>query len=485
MLNFLPLPAVIVDLETTGGRAAWDRITEIGLIEIDADGAVREWSSLVNPGVGIPATIQTLTGITNEMVASAPRFEELAAALHARLAGRLFIAHNARFDYGFLRNEFGRCGLRFSTRPLDTVRLSRMLYPDAPGHSLDAIIERHGLVIGQRHRALGDARAVAAFLGCAEAECGGERLAAVLAELRKRPSLPPYLEDNFDALPETPGVYFFYGEADALLYVGKSKNLQARVPVHFAGSDTSTRALRLAQQVRRVEWEETAGELSALLREARLVKERQPLFNRRLRRESRLCSLRLAEDGEGLLRPEVVFAAGMKGVPPRLFGLFASPAAIKQKLREIAAEHRLCLYATGLEKRSRRPCSARQLQRCAGHCAGIESTAEHNARFSEALQALALRVWPWQGPVGVVEECAENGHREIQVVDNWCWLGSAHGEDELQAILAAPPQAVFDRDTYSLLVSVLFGRQPLPVLPLRYPEPGMRGEAPGLPEKRE
>lgn len=479
MPSFLPLPAVIVDLETTGSRASWDRITEIGLIEIDADGVVREWSTLVNPGVSIPATIQWLTGISNETVASAPRFEDLAPALHARLAGRLFIAHNARFDYGFLRNEFGRCGLRFFTRPLDTVRLSRALYPDASGHSLDALIARHGLVTEQRHRALGDARAVWAFLGRVEAECGGERLAAVLAELRKRPSLPPYLEDNLDALPETPGVYFFYGEGDALLYVGKSKNLQARVPVHFAGSDTSTRALRLAQQVRRVDWEETAGELSALLREARLVKERQPLFNRRLRREGRLCSLRLAEDGEGVLRPEVVFAADMKGVPPRLFGLFASPAAAHKKLREIATEHGLCLYATGVEKRGARPCSARQLRRCAGHCAGVESTLAHNLRFTDALQALALRVWPWQGPVGVVEECAENGRREIQVVDNWCWLGTATCDGELADVLAAPPRPVFDRDTYSLLVSVLFGRQPLPVLPLRYPERDFQGAQDG------
>lgn len=468
MLSFLPLPAVIVDLETTGGRAASDRITEIGIVEIDAGGRVSEWSTLVNPGCSIPPHIQWLTGISNEMVVDAPRFEELAADLQARLAGKLFIAHNARFDYGFLRNEFGRSGQRYHARPLCTVRLSRALYPESPRHNLDTLIERHGIVMQNRHRALDDARAVFEFLRIAGREQGDARMTQVLAELRRRPALPPYLEDNIDELPETPGVYFFYGEEDVLLYVGKSKNLAARVPSHFAGGDTSTKAVRMVQQVRRIDWEETAGELSALLREARLVKERQPLHNRRLRRESRLCSLQLAEDESGLLQPKVIHAADVAAIQPRMYGLFAGATAAKNKLRELAAEHRLCLYATGLEKRSTRPCSARQLKRCGGYCDGNESAVQHNLRLLKALQELALKVWPYPGPVGVVEECAENGKREIQVVDNWCWLGTASSDAELLEILASPRQPVFDRDTYGLLVSALFGRNRLRVLPLQY-----------------
>lgn len=469
MLTYLPLPAVVVDLETTGGRADNDRITEVGLVEIDADGTVREWSTLVNPGIGIPPHIQWLTGITDAMVAEAPSFAVLAGELFARLEGRLFIAHNARFDYGFLRNEFARTGRRFSTRPLCTVRLSRALYPDSPRHNLDTVVARHGIAMEGRHRALADARAVFDFLRIAGAEQAPARLQAALGELRRRPSLPPYLEDNLDALPEGPGVYYFYGEDDALLYVGKSKNLSARVPSHFAGGDASTRALRLAQQVRRIAWEETAGELSALLREARLVKERQPLFNRRLRRESRLCSLQLVEGEDGLLRPEVVSAEVLARIRPRMYGLFASPTAAKRALREIAAAHRLCLQATGLEARGTRACSARQLRRCEGHCEGQESAVAHNLRLLAALQALALKVWPHAGPVGVVEE--RNGRREIHVVDNWCWLGTATSDEELQALLATPSRPVFDRDTYSLLVSAFFGRQRRHLIPLQYQAP--------------
>ncbi|MDF2446554.1 MAG: ethanolamine utilization protein [Moraxellaceae bacterium] len=468
MLSFLPLPAVIVDLETTGGRASSDRITEVGLIEIEADGTVSEWSTLVNPGCAIPPHIQWLTGISNEMVADAPSFADIASTLHERLSGRLFIAHNARFDYGFLRNEFGRSGLRYSTRPLCTVRLSRALYPEAARHNLDSLVERHGISMESRHRALADARAVYEFLRIAGGERGHERLVQALGDMRKRPSLPPYLEDNLDEIPETPGVYFFYGEENALLYVGKSKDLSARVPAHFASSETNTRALRLAQQIRRIDWQETAGELSALLREARWVKERQPLFNRRLRREAKLCSLQLVEDDGGVLRPGVVSATELAQIRPRMYGLFASPVAARKKLREIAAEHRLCLYVTGLEKRSARPCSARQLKRCDGHCEQQESTLQHNLRFLQAMEELALKVWPYPGPVGVIEECAENGLREIQVVDNWCWLGTAASDEELQDILATPRPPVFDRDTYSLLVSALFGRNRRRVISLQY-----------------
>ncbi len=169
-------PLAIVDLETTGGRPAWDRVTEIALLEVAQGEVVSEWSTLVNPGTGIPPLIQALTGITNEMVASAPAFEDLAQGLYERLEGRVFVAHNARFDYGFLRHAFERAGFCFHPRMLCTVKLSRRLYPGYARHNLDSLIDRHGLTFGchdsARHRALGDARAVWQFLRVAAEEHG-------------------------------------------------------------------------------------------------------------------------------------------------------------------------------------------------------------------------------------------------------------------------------------------------------------------------
>ncbi|HEX8886033.1 MAG TPA: 3'-5' exonuclease, partial [Noviherbaspirillum sp.] len=152
-----------VDLETTGGTATTDRITEVGIIEVDEDGQVRQWSSLVNPEMPIPPFIQSLTGISNEMVADAPTFAELADDIQARLADRIFIAHNARFDHGFLKNEFRRTGHEFRPPVLCTVRLSRKLFPGFARHNLDSIVERHRLEVTQRHRALGDAQLIWQF----------------------------------------------------------------------------------------------------------------------------------------------------------------------------------------------------------------------------------------------------------------------------------------------------------------------------------
>jgi DNA polymerase-3 subunit epsilon len=148
---------VFVDLETTGANATVDRITEIGLVEVDANGKVTHWSTLVNPSISIPPFIQGLTGISNEMVREAPSFNSLAKDLYERLQGALFIAHNVRFDYGFLRNEFTEAGYTFKAEVLCTVKLSRKLYPDHSRHNLDALVARHNLKVSARHRALGDA----------------------------------------------------------------------------------------------------------------------------------------------------------------------------------------------------------------------------------------------------------------------------------------------------------------------------------------
>src|SRR3954466_6575221 len=166
-------PAIaFVDLETTGTVATRDRITEIGIVRVEEGELVEEYSTLVNPECSIPEEIQALTGISNEMVRGAPTFSEIRREVFERLEDHLFVAHNARFDYGFLKQEFRRVEMPFSADVLCTVRLSRRLYPEAVGHGLDALIARHGLhdalVPGPgrtgRHSALGDARAIWRFV---------------------------------------------------------------------------------------------------------------------------------------------------------------------------------------------------------------------------------------------------------------------------------------------------------------------------------
>jgi DNA polymerase-3 subunit epsilon len=266
-----------VDLETTGGSPVEDRITEVGIIEVDLDAddpsqppqPVREWSTLVNPDAPIPPFIETLTGITNAMVAAAPRFEDLATDILARLDGRLFVAHNARFDHGFLKNAFRRLGHPFRPPVLCTVRLSRKLYPGHARHNLDTLIERHRLVVDLRHRALGDARLLWQLWQRFHAALPSDRIAQAIDQLTARPSLPRHLDpDVLDTLPKTAGVYLFHGEPAAdeqpaglatdpktgaalrveeprPLYVGKAKNLRQRVMAHFTGDHLSARGMEL------------------------------------------------------------------------------------------------------------------------------------------------------------------------------------------------------------------------------------------------
>ena len=231
-----------MDLETTGGTAAQHRITEVGIVLLEDGAVVEEWSSLVNPGQRIPPAIQAFTGITNEMVADAPTFEELRADVRSRLEGRLFVAHNARFDYGFLRSEFRRAGEKFSAPVLCTVRLSRSLFAEHRRHNLDVLIQRWGLECGQRHRALGDAAVLPALLAAFEGAVGAEQLQQAVEATRFESRLPPHLPaDLADDLPEGPGVYLFRGEGGALLYVGKSRSLRSRVLAHFSASRRSSR----------------------------------------------------------------------------------------------------------------------------------------------------------------------------------------------------------------------------------------------------
>ncbi|MBA3504417.1 MAG: hypothetical protein H0T80_01385 [Betaproteobacteria bacterium] len=444
-----------VDLETTGGSALRDRITEVGIVRVDAAESgqpprVSEWSTLIDPEVSIPPAITALTGITNAMVKSAPPFCAVAADIVARLDGAVFIAHNARFDHGFLKQEFSRIGRPFSTRALCTVRLSRRLYPFVHGHNLDAVVARHGIAIVDRHRALGDARAIWAFVAALYREWPPEIIAAAVKRVLRTPSLPPQLpEDALGGLPETPGVYLFYGDNQLPLYIGKSLDIRDRVSAHFSSDWMSETDLRLSQEVRRIEYESTAGELGALLREATLVKALMPAHNRLLRRKEEAGVLALA-DGSG---PQYVTAAGIE---PRdlagRYGPFSSRRSAREHLRVLAAEYALCWTRLRLERRADGPCFQRQLRRCAGACVGMESGESHDARLRAALQPYTIPSWPYPGPAMLRESTYDGERVDVHVLRDWCWLGTARDEGELAYIIEASPQPAFDIDVLRLLL---------------------------------
>jgi DNA polymerase III subunit epsilon len=447
-----------LDIETTGGNASRDRITEIGIRFWRAGAVVGEWQTLINPETRISPFIENLTGISDAMVADAPVFEDITGVLEEQLKDTIFVAHNARFDYGFIKAEFRRLGLLFSAKVLCTVKLSRNLYPGFRRHNMDALIERHHLEQVQRHRALGDVSAMMAFFEHALAEKGSDAMDAAIRNLLQRPSIPSNLPtDVLQDLPRGPGVYRFYGENDVLLYVGKSTNIAQRVASHFSGDHNSSRGIRMSESLRRVDWTETAGELGALLLELKQIKQLKPLFNRRSRAAKNLVSIELAENSAGYLQARLV----REIEPHRLgdyFGLFRSKKDAEKALSGIAAKNDLCNKLLGLEPDGDGPCFQRSLGRCRGACDGGEDVVRYNLRTRIAFHGLRLKTWPWKGPVGVVEHNARTGRTDILVVYNWMHVATLRGMDEIDGLSLRGQAVNFDLDSYKLVVKALMGQ---------------------------
>jgi len=448
----LDRPLVFLDLETTGAAAPLDRITEIGLIEVHGDRVLGEWSQLVNPLRSIPSEIQGLTGITEDMVSDAPSFEELAPELYSRLEGKVLVAHNARFDYGFLRHEFRRAGYRYVAPVLCTVKLSRKLYPHERRHNLDTLLERHGLTCESRHRALPDARVIWEFAQRILERFGPQTVRDAAEELLRPPASPPGLPpDALEDIPDTAGVYLFYGEHDTPLYLSKSGALRGRVLAHFAGD--SRRDIELSNRVRRVDWFETTGEFGASMREIDLLTKMQPEFNRKPR-GSELLAFRW-NPLEGPKRPTLVELSGLDAAESQdLFGVFRSRAVANNALRGLAEGHKLCLIALGLDSGGG-ACYNYALKKCKGLCVGAEDERLHTARLAAALAPLRVQAWPFKGPIGLRETDPYNGRSQVHLFDRWIYLGAADTPPEIAEILETRRQATFSAESYKLLRRVL------------------------------
>jgi DNA polymerase-3 subunit epsilon len=460
-------PVAFVDIETTGGSLSLHRIIDVAVIGATGDRVDFEWQTLVNPGVHVPAGITALTGIDNEMLLDAPPFERIARELRERLEGRVFVAHNVRFDYGFIRREFAAIGTPWRSPNLCTVRLSRALYPEMPRHNLDAVMERHGIVIENRHRAMPDAQALVAFWRKMRMAWPHEQLQRAVDLASHRVTLPAALSPELpDDLPEGPGVYRFFGHPEGsaeetLIYVSRANNLRERVLDHFRAGASDAKSVRLAAQVRRVAWTETAGELGASLLEAREVRESQPEYNRQLRGGGERFSW-LFEDGGAA--PQVVPLTAEALRSGNAFGTYRAERDARHALESLAREHRWCFKLLGLES-GPGSCVGLHMGRCNGACVGKESARVHLARVKLGLMAQRLKPWPHEGPMLLREGVGER--TEYHVIDGWQYLGTfdgdalnAQAERDWRRELA---RTDFDIETYRIITRVLRERRLLPL----------------------
>ncbi|MDD2924566.1 exonuclease domain-containing protein [Rhodoferax sp.] len=448
---------VLLDLETTGGHAAQDRVTEIAAVRFEHGVEVARWSTLVNPGVAISGFIERLTGISNAMVADAPTFAQVGPQLLRLLDGAVLVAHNVRFDHGFLQSEFARLGVTLHTHTLCTVRLSRRLYPQAKGHGLDAIMQRHGITTASRHRAMGDVEVMQTWLQQVFTEFGIDRLRQhAQALLQGSAALPPQLDLQPAAIPEGHGVYAFHGAGDQVLHVGKSTRLRHRILSHFQAAGHAPPVPGLSQTVQRISWQETAGELGAQLLETRWRKTLATPPQHPAARDHTPWVWLL--DANPAKRPLLTLQRGNKLAPEqldRLYGPYRSRNQAISRLRELAETHQLCPQALGLTS-GQGACPAHLAGRCQGLCCGAESPSRHNLRLQLALSADKLRSWPFAGCVGLREHDPSTGRTDIHLFDHWCHLATVHSDDALaEALQSRPQERRFDLDTYRLALKYL------------------------------
>lgn len=274
----------IVDIETTGNYAGGNRITEIAILIHNGKKVIEEYHSLVNPQCPIPLAIQSLTGITDEMVADAPLFEEIAEDIYHLLQGKIFVAHNVGFDYTFLVRELKQSGYEWQSQKLCTFRLSRKIFPGHRSYSLGELCRSLRIMISERHRAMGDAKATAELF---DLLIQRDDTNCIEESIRKNTEhrLPVHLSwEQFNRLPETAGIYMFRNNKGKIIYVGKAINIKKRVLGHFSGTNTGLRRQQFINEICSVDFEESGTELMALLMECQMIKKHWPEHNRALKR---------------------------------------------------------------------------------------------------------------------------------------------------------------------------------------------------------
>lgn len=436
-------PVVYVDIETTGGSARSSRVLEVAAIRVEPDGTTREFSSLIDPETRVPGTITRITGITEADIGGAPKFNDIADELLDILSGAVFIAHNVRFDYSFLKMEFAQLGINFSPRLLCTVRLSRALYKLERGHSLAKLIERHDIPVLDRHRALADAHAIKYFAELAFDQHGKDTFNQMVERQLSTQYVPPNLDvEELESIGNVPGVYIFKDDVGQPMYVGKSITLKNRILSHFRG--TSAREVRISQTVHHVETIPTGSELAALVLESKLVKELQPLFNRQLRRIRRYALLMKSETADGYATLTVRSGEIHNGTDlTAVYGVYPTRTKAKARILELTRTFELCPKLMGIEK-GPGACFSYSLGRCRGACINEESARLYDRRFELALEHHKVAAWPYESPV--VVPINQQGERVI--INNWIIRGYLNADGERVYDTTEP---TFDVDEYKII----------------------------------
>lgn len=333
----------IVDIETTGGYAAANGITEIAIYVHDGQRIVRHFETLINPLQKIPAYITSLTGIDNFMVADAPLFEDVAATIYELLHDTIFIAHNVNFDFSFVKHHLKAAGFDLAAKKLCTVRLSRKTFPGLPSYSLGNLCRSLALPLDNRHRAGGDAKATVKLFEHCLANGGDTHMALMLKKSSAEQWLPIHLtKADISNLPPCPGVYYFHDAKDTIIYVGKAINIKKRVSSHFTHNDADRKRQNFLRTICKVTCKACATELEAIVLESTEIKRLWPKYNYSQKQPLQKFALYMFEDGRGYQR--LAIDKKKKNVP-QLYSfnlLHEGLVLLKKMVEEFNLNEKLC-----------------------------------------------------------------------------------------------------------------------------------------------
>jgi len=408
----------VLDIETTGGSPKSEKITEIAIYISDGKEITDEFITLINPEKPIPYFITSLTGITNEMVADAPKFYEIAKQLVEITEDKIIVAHNVNFDYRFIRSEFRSLGYDFTRNNLCTLQLSRRLFPGHRSYSLGNICNDLGIHIENRHRAAGDALATVKLLEMLLNKCnenGGDNILAAASQPNLK-NLHPLLERKIiDELPEETGVYYFLNDQNQVIYIGKSRNIKHRVYSHLSNNG-SRRSIELKENIASIECEVTGSELVALLIESSEIKKHSPYYNRAQKRKVMQYGLFSMKDDNGYLNLKIDRTALRINETP--YTCFTNQAEAKTILSRLAEKYWLCQKLCGLYD-TEGACFHYEIRQCNGACIGKEPPAVYNNRVTKALSTFYYENKNFL----IIDKGRNHSERSIIQVENGKYMG--------------------------------------------------------------
>lgn len=293
----------IVDIETTGGHASANGITEVAIYIHDGTRVIRNFKTLINPLQKVPLHITALTGISNEMVASAPAFEEVAEEIYELLRPHIFVAHSVNFDYSFIRHQLKNAGYDLAVKKLCTVRLSRKVFAGLPSYSLGNLCRSLHIPIEDRHRADGDAKATVMLFERLLQQGAEVHISSMLKKSSAEQWLPLHLDKKqISNLPQMPGVYYFHDAKDKIIYVGKAVNIRKRVSSHFTHNGAAPKRQHFLRHVHKISHTVCANELQALILESTEIKKLWPKYNDSQKQPVQKFGLYCFEDSRGYMR---------------------------------------------------------------------------------------------------------------------------------------------------------------------------------------